>query len=124
MVSSLSERFVSVSTKYDNEDACYSRMTKENEDMEKNFASKPKAQCTHRCVSTHRGRAQVTTIGFLKIQRLKCLVQLYILLTKSGTERYQLEKSRNRTFISEGGWGGRIQEAMESYLHARIYKRS
>lgn len=80
-------------------------MTKENEDMEKNFASKPKAQCTHRCVSTHRGRAQVTTIGFLKIQRLKCLVQLYILLTKSGTERYQLEKSRSRTFISEGGGG-------------------
>ena len=123
MVSSRTECFVWVTNKCDNEDVYYNRMTKENEDMETNFASKPRAQCTHRCVSTHRERAEVTTLELWKIQRLKLLVQLYIFL-KSSTGRYQQENSRHRTFISEGGWKGKSQETMESYLHARIYNRS
>lgn len=82
---------------------CYSRMTKENKDTETNFASKLKAQRTQRCVSTHRGMAQVTTLGLWKIQRLKLLVQLYIFLMKSGTRKHRPKNSRHKTFISEGG---------------------
>lgn len=45
MVSCLSECFVLITSKYDNEDICYSKMKTENEDMETNSASKSKAQC-------------------------------------------------------------------------------
>lgn len=124
MISILSECFVWVGSKDDNEDFYYSRMSKENKDVETNFGNKPKAQCTYRCVSGWADKEtgnHAMTLEEPKAKKL--LVQFYILLIKSAGKNTNWSVEDIGSLFQKGGKEKGTKKPRESHLQAKLYNR-
>lgn len=87
-------------------------MTKENENVETNFANKPEPQCTYRCVSRWADKETDNHASTLKDPKAKIAGSVLHPPNEISMEKYQLKCRRHWIIISEEWQGKRSQEAM------------